>query len=146
MNPYEATPYLSDEGFKPHYFRSTKYCLITMYSLCGIFGISQVVAYSNLTVHNVLSLLLAGVATCWANADVTTRGIRFHVILRVIYFLTWPLASLVYLIATRKFFGVGWWLLNAAAMYGTTAVLYYTSYFILFTIGRGDLVDPELFD
>lgn len=142
-NPYEA-PEPTDlaDGAGMTRWSTQTICLAAMYAVSAGWGASQIVDFDNGTIYTVCSLFLAFAATSWAVADARNREVRFAGILRVLYFLFWPFASFIYLTATRRFRGAGWWLLNVVGIYGVMAVAFYAFYYLLFSIGRQDLIDP----
>lgn len=146
-NPYGSPEALGTEH-APQLTRSTERsrCLAAFYAIGACWGGSQVIAFDNATTYAGASLLLAAAATSWAIADARADGRSFRGTLRVVYFLFWPFASLVYLSATRKIRGIGWWLLNAVGIYGSVTLTFYVLYYLLFSVGRYDLIDPMLVD
>ncbi|TWU34337.1 hypothetical protein [Novipirellula artificiosorum] len=147
INPFEpsleqADAELHDESASASRQRS----LVALYVLTAVCGAVQVVTYESSAIHYLFSLSIALAATSWAVADSRIRGRRFIGILRVVYLLVWPLASLVYLLLTRRLRGLGWWGLNGAALFATLMLTFFSMYFLLLAIGRLDLVDPTLFE
>lgn len=142
-NPFE-TPQDTSHGNDTDVIRdpTTKSSLIALYVLAAVSGATQV--FDNQTAYYLVSLLLAFAATTWAVVDTRIRGGRFLGILRLVYFLVWPVASLVYLIATRKSRGLFWWGLNAVGLYVSVAVTFYLTFSLLYFTGRTDLIDPTL--
>ena len=115
-----------------------------MYGLAALHGVTQVFWGEGAAIEFVISLLMALAATNWAIYDRRTQGGGFHGVLRVVYFVTWPLASLVYLIATRKFRGLGWWAVNVVALIATMGITLWLTVFFLEVVGREELIDPTL--
>lgn len=116
--------------------------LIAIYGLVALSGIANVFSFT--APAYLLSFLLAFAVTNWAVVDSRSRDLKFPGIIRVIYFLVWPLASLIYLIATRRFRGILWWVANAVGMIAVMLVTFIPTVLLLYWFGSTDLIDPAL--
>ena len=120
------------------------YDLVAFYLLTGLSGVAQV--FRNVTPAYLLSILVALAATNWAVVDARTREVRFPVIFRVIYLLFWPLASLVYLIGTRRLRGLYLWVLNAVVVFVVMMATFTPTFVLLYLMGWTDMIDPYLLE
>lgn len=94
-------------------------CVIAIYLLTVLQGISQSIGSPSTAVWLLSSVLYASAATHWALLDSRLRGHSMLRIVQELYFFTWPFAALVYLINTRKWRGLGLWILTALSLYAT---------------------------
>jgi len=99
---------------------AAKASLIALVLLTAADAIGLLVSEQYSWIETLISLAMAFTATNWAVADARRRDRNLHPVVRLIFFLTWPLASLVYLVATRKLRGFGWWLLWVLVLVGTS--------------------------
>lgn len=103
-----------------------------LYAIAAFWGAAQMLVPTHEAVSLLTSLLFASVATHAAILDSRLFRVSFVHILRVIFFFTWPLAALVYLIATRGWRGLGWWLVHAIGVCATTCVAFCAAYYFLY--------------
>ncbi|WP_068266955.1 hypothetical protein [Rubripirellula obstinata] len=103
--------------------QTRRWCVILLYTLAAFWGVAQIASPNNVFLYYLSALLFAGTATCWASLDFRIQGRRFPGIVPLIYFLTWPAATLAYLVYTRGFRGLGYWALHAL---GLVAILMFT--------------------
>ncbi len=82
---------------------------------------------------------------CWTFMDSKNRGSRLNPALRVLYIITVPISTFVYLAATRSIKGVGWWTLNLIALYVVLAIGFYGAFYGLYYSDHWELMDPIFF-
>lgn len=112
-----------------------RFCLVILYVLAGFWGVAQIVGSINGLIYILAALLFATVATHAALEDSRLRQVQFVHILQVLFFCTWPIASLIYLIVTRGWRGFGWWFLHAVGLYAATCFAFYSTYILLYWTG-----------
>jgi hypothetical protein len=79
-----------------------------------------------------ISLTSAAAATIWAKADASIRDLHIVPIVYVIFFFSWPIASLVYMWVTRRWQGVGLWIINATSLMMTLSAMFYATAIALY--------------
>lgn len=122
-NPYEppaTTELVTDLNEWP----KSKRAIIYLYAAVAVFGIAEVFAAEYGFVNVFLSLVIALLATNWLAIDCRRREIRLVPIVRLLYFISWPVASLIYLVSTRGVTGFGWWALNFVGLIGTLMIVF----------------------
>jgi len=115
---------------------------LAFYVAIAIWGVLQCVAADSTVTYYLASLIVAFLATNWAVVDSRTRASGFVAILQCVYFFTWPIASLVYLVATRGIRGIGWWLIHAVGLLVTVCLTFYPTFYLLYWFGW---IDPNDF-
>ncbi|QDS94878.1 hypothetical protein FF011L_36600 [Roseimaritima multifibrata] len=113
-----------------------------LYGVTALWGIGQVVVPNSGSLYWIVSVLLGVAATCWVVEDMRIRGQRFYPVVPLIFFLVWPLASLGYLIWTRRFRGLGLWLLHLVGLIATVVIVFYPTVLLLYWLGVID-VTPD---
>ena len=76
-------------------------CVILLYVLAAFWGVAQIVSSANGLIYILSALLFATAATYAAIEDSRLLRIQFVRILQVLFFFTWPIASLICLMVTR---------------------------------------------
>lgn len=104
-------------------------CVIAIYLLTILQGISQSAGTQSNLMWLLSSVLYASAATHWALLDSRLRGRPMLRISQELYFFSWPIAALFYLIATRKWRGLGLWLLTVFSLYATFYLAALATYF-----------------
>lgn len=145
-NPY--SPVESESANEPHAERHrwlpTE--IVVLYGLAFFYGVSQVFRYSSGTLDLLGGILFAFVLTAWAVADSRRRGNPMVSIVRVLYLLFCPLSTFLYLVGTRGFWGVGWFLLNGVFLYASIAVGLLVMFYLLYFTGHWELMDQAFFE
>lgn len=118
-------------------------CVFLLYGLAAFWGIAQIASPNNVFLYYLSALLFAGTATTWASIDFRIRGRRFPGIVPLIYFITWPAATLVYLCCTRGFRGLGYWLLHAFGLFAFLMLTFAASAFLFDWLGLINLDDIQ---
>ena len=122
--------------------RSTRrLCLVILYMLAAFWGIAQIVSSTNALIYVLFVLLCATVSTHAAIEDSRSLRVQFVHILQVLFFFTWPVASLVYLMVTRGWRGFGWWLLHALGLFAAMCLTFCPTYVLLYWMG---MIDPAI--
>ena len=120
-----------------------RYCLLALYVLAAFWGVAQIVSPTNGLIYFVTTILFASVATLWAIEDSRIRGVHIVRILQVLFFFTWPIASLIYLLATRQWRGLGWWLLNAMGLFAVMCGTFYPTFILCSRMASIDVGDSQ---
>ncbi len=110
--------------------------VIAMYLLTVLQGISQTFGSQSGLQWLLSSVLYASTATHWALIDSRLRGYPMLRISQELFFFSWPIAALVYLISTRKWRGLGLWMLTVFSLYATLYLAALATYFTLDLIRR----------
>jgi hypothetical protein len=115
----------------PLLIRAKLECVFMLYILAGLNGISQAVGSQNGLVFFLNIILCSSACTLWAMIDTRLAGKCMLRIKQEVFFFSWPVATLVYLIKTRKWYGLGLWLLNVLALYATLFLTFYSTWFLI---------------
>lgn len=107
----------SSEASAASHATGVRYGLISLYVHAAVLGAVQMAFLENAAALLTIQLLIASAATYAAVEDSRRRGRSLVHSVQIVFFFTWPLAWLVYLIVTRGWRGVGWWLLHAVGLY-----------------------------
>jgi hypothetical protein len=116
-------------------------CLAFLYFLAALWGVVQIVSANNGAVYLIFVLLFATSATYAAIEDGRLRQVQWLRIVQFLFLITWPFASLIYLMATRGWRGLGWWCLHAVGLIVATCLTYYPTFVILYAMG---MLDPHI--
>lgn len=119
--------------------------LASIYAIFFFYGASQVFKYEGNETYYLFSLLFVILISVWTFADIKKRDARTNLLLKVLYIITVPISTFVYLASSRGFRGVGWWILNFVAMYFVLAIGFYVAFYGLYYSGQWDLMDPVFF-
>ena len=117
-------------------------CLISLYVLAVLWGSLQVVFPDNGSVYLLFTLMFATCATLWARFDALARSKPILPVVQMLYFLLWPLGSMIYLMARSGVRGFGIWLLHAFGIGATLVVVFNLT---LFALHFGGLLDPRFY-
>jgi hypothetical protein len=99
------------------------YSLLMLYAFVFLLGFSIPFTTSWSGPLSEVSLIFgSGAATYWAVEDSRIRNRPLHGIVVPLYFFSWPIASLVYLLASRRSQGALWWLLNLGGLFAVFMV------------------------
>ncbi|WP_144057282.1 hypothetical protein [Novipirellula maiorica] len=100
-----------------------RFAVVAMYIMAACLGAMQVVTLNSGTLGILGALGLSTSATMWFWIDSHVRSRPHPWSLQFVFFLTWPLASLIYLLASRGGVrGLGYWLLHAIGLSVTIAI------------------------
>ena len=113
--------------------------VLLLYGLSAFWGIAQVVAPGNSTLLIAGGITFATCATLWFTTDRRIVGSAALPIVQFLFFLTWPVGSLVHLLISRGVRGVGYWLLHAAGLFLTMCLTFYPTMFLLYWLGMLNL-------
>lgn len=106
-----------------------------MYGLSGFWGVAQVIAPENSLLYLLTVFAFATLTTMWFWIDRRILA-RPHVpILFLLFFLVWPVASFVHLLATRGIRGCGYWLVHALGLFVTMYVTFFITVLLLYWMG-----------
>jgi hypothetical protein len=106
--------------------------VVALYFLAAFLGMSGVTSATNSAVSFLLSMLLAYTSTMWAVWDSDARDTRFLEVAQLMFFVTWPVATLVYLVYSRGWWGLGWWCLHAVGLWLSMVLSYTATYQLLY--------------
>ena len=123
-----------------------RWCVYALYGLAAFWGVVQVVLPTSGSVNALSAIAFAAVATTWAIYDFRVIERRVPSIIWLIYFFTWPLASLLHLIWTRGIPGVGYWVVNAVGMLVVMMLLFYPTFYLLYSLDLIDLSNFQLIE
>ncbi|WP_442510826.1 hypothetical protein SH528x_002472 [Novipirellula sp. SH528] len=90
--------------------------VITLYVMAVFWGAMQMLTSNNGLLGMLCAMGFATSATMWFWIDCHMRSRPLPWSLQFVFFLTWPLASLIYLMASRGMRGFGYWLLHAVGL------------------------------
>ncbi|WP_372718686.1 hypothetical protein [Novipirellula sp.] len=93
-----------------------RFAVVALYVMAGCSGAMQAVTQTNGLLGLLCALGFATSATMWFWIDSHLRSRPRPWSLQFVFFLTWPLASLIYLLASRGIRGLGYWILHAISL------------------------------
>ncbi|MCA9239246.1 MAG: hypothetical protein KDA37_03565 [Planctomycetales bacterium] len=96
---------------------SRNFSIALLYVLAFLSGVSQTFGLTSSLAELVSSVLFVSAVTSAAVADSRVRRFAFLRVLQELFFFTWPIASLIYLVRTRGWRGLGWWCLHAIGLF-----------------------------
>lgn len=114
-------------------------CIWLLYGVTAFWGVAQVAAPESAAIYMLSVLLLASAATYWAVLDGRIAGNEIPAIIPVVFFFLWPLASLVYLLWSRKWRGLGLWALHLIGLFATLLLTFYPTVILLYWAGLIDV-------
>ena len=112
-----------------------RFYVLLLYVLAAVWGVCQVISGQYALPFMLASLLYSSTATLWAATDSKLRARPLLPIVQLLFFLTWPIATCMYLIATRGWRGIGLWLLHAVGLMFTTCLTFYPTFLTLYYFG-----------
>ncbi len=126
--------------------RLRRWSVYALYGLAAFWGLIQVILPSSGSAYVLTAIAVASAATAWAanDAKIHERGVPS--IVWLLFFLTWPLATLMYLIWTRGIPGVGYWVVNVVGLVIVMMLLFYPTFYLLYSFDMIDLNDFELLE
>ncbi|MEM9365311.1 MAG: hypothetical protein AAGD07_04885 [Planctomycetota bacterium] len=115
-----------------------RFAVLALYTMAGIRGSSQIVSESNALLYWLSWIGFGTCATLWFVIDRRIQGKACLPILRMVFFFSWPLASLVHVVSTRGFRGLGIWGLHVVGLYATMFLTYIPTALLLHWFGMVD--------
>ncbi|MEX1042722.1 MAG: hypothetical protein WDZ51_18955 [Pirellulaceae bacterium] len=109
--------------------------ILALYGLSAFWGVTQVVAPENPSFYAFSTLAFATLATMWFWLDRRILARPHLSILFLLFFLTWPIASFIHLLATRGLRGFGYWLIHALGLSATMSTMFILTMLLLFWLG-----------
>jgi len=126
--------------------RSRRSSVYLLYGLAAFWGFVQVVIPDSGSAYFLTAIAFASAATAWAVHDARLLERCVPSIVWILFFFTWPVASLLYLIWTSGIPGVGYWVVNAVGLYVIMVVLFYPTFYLLYSLDMIDLSDFDLIE
>jgi hypothetical protein len=112
-----------------------RYAVIALYGLSAFWGVAQLVAPDNSLLYIASAVAFATSATLWFGVDRRILAKPRLPILQLLFFFTWPIASLIHLLTSRGLRGVGHWLMHAVGLFATMCVTFFPAMFLLYWMG-----------
>ena len=112
-----------------------RYAVLALYGLSAFWGVAQLVAPDNSLLYVVSAFAFATSATLWFAADRRVLAKPRLPILQLLFFFTWPVASLVHLLATRGLRGMGFWLVHSVGLFVAMCSTFFPAMFLLSWLG-----------
>ena len=112
-----------------------RYAVLALYGLSAFWGVAQLAAAENPLLQILSAFAFAALATTWFGIDRRVLGRPPLPILRLLFFFTWPVASLIHLLATRGLRGCGYWLVHAIGLFLTMCFTFFPSMLLLYWAG-----------
>ena len=110
-----------------------------LYGLAAFWGFIQVALPNSGATSILFAIAFASVVTSWAVFDSRVHAIFIPSVAWLLYYCTWPAASLLYLIWTRGISGFGYWVVNAIGLVVTVLLLFYLTFYLLYSLNMIDL-------
>lgn len=131
-----SSPLASDDLNRIAYRR---YAVIALYGLSAFWGVAQVVAPDNSLLYLASAAAFATSATLWFATDRRILAKSRLPILQLLFFFTWPIASLVHLLTSRGLRGLGLWLVHVFGLFATMCATFFPAIILLHSIGVLDM-------
>ena len=116
--------------------------VLCIYLLAIAHGASHVFSYEDHFILVIYSLGVVVFASVWAYHDSKQRNVSFAFAFRILYLITCPLSTIVYLIWTRGLTGIAWSIANFVGVSILFNLGFYAAYYILYFSGFWSLYDP----
>ena len=116
-----------------------RYAVLALYGLSAFWGVAQLIAPDNGPLYIGGAIAFATSATLWFAVDRRILRKPQLPILQLLFFFTWPAASLIHLLTTRGLWGFGYWLLHAIGLFATMCLTFFPTMFLLYWFGVLDL-------
>ncbi len=116
---------------QPRRFVYRRCAVVMLYVLAAFWGATQSVVVENSLLDFANSLAFASSATLWFVVDRRTQAKSSLPVLQLLFFFTWPLASLIHLVRSRGLRGIGYWL---AHVIGLLVTMVMTSLPVMFVL------------
>lgn len=122
------------------YEKLSRKCVIGLYATAAMWGSLQLIVPDSSLLYFAAALLLAVCATGWAITDAKARGLEIVPVLKMLYFIAWPIGAVIYLIYRSKTKGLVISLIHAAGLYATLAAAFYITFYGMHFAG---VLDPR---
>jgi hypothetical protein len=116
-----------------------RYAVLVLYGMSAFWGVAQLVAPGNSLLYIASAMVFATSATLWFTIDRRILSKAPLPVLQMLFFFTWPVASLIHLLTSRGIRGLGHWLLHAAGLFATMCLTFFPAMFLLYWLGFLDL-------
>lgn len=113
----------------------SRYAVLALYGLSAFWGVAQVIAPDNAPLYIASAIAFATSATLWFSTDRRILAKPQVPILQLLFFFTWPVASLIHLPTSRGCRGVGYWLLHSVGLFATMCLTFFPAMFLLYWTG-----------
>ena len=127
-----SSPLASDDLNRIAY---RKFAVIALYGLFAFWGAAQLVAPDNSLLYIASAIAFATSATFWFATDRRILAKPRLPILHLLFFFTWPIASLIHLLTSRGFRGIGYWMMHAIGLFATMCLTFFPAMFLLYWLG-----------
>ena len=121
-------------------------CVGAIYALVAFEGASQVFSYDNKIIYFIFAIGLVLFLSIWAFHNSRQRNVWFPFALRILYIVFCPLSFAVYILATRKWMGLVWIVVNIIGIAIISNIAFYAAYYVIYFGGWWDLYDPMFYD
>lgn len=129
----------SIDSFDNNRLKHRRYVVMALYGLSACWGVAQTLERENAIVEVAGAIAFATTATLWFTIDRRILAKPQLPILQLLFFCTWPVASLIHLVASRGLRGFGYWLLHAIGMFATMCLTFIPGALVLSWMGVIDL-------
>lgn len=119
----------------PSLIRLRRQVVIVLYLLAAIWGVVNQFAAENFRVQALGTLAFATLGTLWFVIDRRILGYPRIFILETLFFVVWPFAALIHLVATRRLYGFGLWLLHGFGLIAVSILMAFISVLVLMMFG-----------
>lgn len=116
-----------------------RYAVFALYGLSAFWGVAQLVAPDNFLLYIIGSFAFSTSATLWFAIDRRLLAKPRLPILQLLFFFTWPAASLIHLLTSRGLRGIGYWLLHSVGLFVMMCLTFIPGMFFLYWMGMLDL-------
>ncbi len=116
-------------------FAHRRYAVFALYGLSAFWGVAQLVVPDNSLLYIASAIAFATSATLWFTLDRRILSKTRLPILQLLFFFTWPVASLVHMLSSRGIRGVGYWMLHAVGLFATMCLTFFPAMFLLYWLG-----------
>jgi hypothetical protein len=113
--------------------------VIALYGLSAFWGVAQLIAPGNARLYVAGALAFAISATLWFAIDRRILGKPQLPVLQFLFFISWPVASLIHLVTSRGLRCFGYWLLHSVGLIVTMCLTFYPTMILLYWTGVLDL-------
>lgn len=104
--------------------RLRRHCVIAIYGLTVVYGFVLAAGQFDGAFYMFFAAAYASAFTLWAVNDSRIRGRPMYRISEELFFFSWPVATLIYSVGTRRWKGLGQWLAHAIGLYVTLLLAY----------------------
>ena len=132
----------SNSKSNPRPFNLAFTAIICIYILVAAEGASHVFSFENRRIFTIYAISFSLFASIWAVQDAKSKNIPFYYLLRLLYLFTCPLSTLVCLIYTPGWRGLGWAIVNLILIVSVSNSAYFAAYYLVYFSGNWELYDP----